>query len=108
MALSESRLDDLAFGALEEVAAICHHRSVEHTRAIAVVLAYLAHRAGGERLPFDLFWRSITKPRQHERWQAVNASLNSIYLAAGRRRDLAVVSAHEQRARKAGGDEAVA
>ena len=108
MKLTDSRLDDLAFGALEEVAAICHHRSVEHTRAIVVVLAYLANRSGGERWPYDLFWRSITKPRQHERWQAVNASLNSIYLAADRKRDLAIVSAHEQRARKAGGDEAVA
>lgn len=101
MKLTDSRLDDMAFGALEEVAATCHHRPVEQSRALALVLAYLASRTDSVRLPFDLFWRSIAKSRQHERWQAVNASLNSIYLAAGRKRDLAVVSAHEQRARKA-------
>ena len=101
MRLTVSRLDDIAFGALEEVTAICHHRPAERSRALALVLAYLANRTGSERSPFDRFWQSIVGPRDHDRWQEVNASLNAIYLVAGRKRDVAVVSAHEDRARKA-------
>ena len=54
MKLTDSRLDDMAFGALEEVAAICHYRPVERSRALAWVLAYLAGRTASDRLPFDL------------------------------------------------------
>jgi len=39
MKVIDSRLDDMAFGALEEIAAICHHRPVEKSRSLALVLA---------------------------------------------------------------------
>ena len=100
----------MALGALEEVAALCHVRPVERgQRALAVVLAYLASRAQADRRPYDLFWRAVGTARAQERDAYLTAAINGIYAGAGRRRDLAVVSLYERRARSsATGPEAVA
>ena len=97
----DSKLVEMALVALEEVAALCHVRQVERSRALAVVLAFLASRGQGDRHPYDLFWRSVDKVRPHDRWGHVNSALIGIYIAAGRKRDLAVVSLYEKRARGA-------
>lgn len=97
----DSKLTDMALVALEEVVALCHVRKVERSRSLAVVLAYLASRSGADRHPYDLFWRSVVTAGERERWAYVNSALNGIYRAAGRTRDLAVVSAFEKRAREA-------
>ncbi len=99
MAPNDSKLVDMALVALEEVAALCHVRKVERSRALAVVLAYLASRGEGDRHPYDLFWRACGTAGPKERWSYVNSALNGIYRAAGRKRDLAVVSLYEKRAR---------
>lgn len=104
MAPDDSKLAEMALVALEEVAALCHVRSVERSRALAVVLAYLASRAQGDRGPYDRFWRAVGTAGPKERWAYVNSALNGIYRAAGRKRDLAIVSLYEKRAR--GGSEA--
>ena len=93
MNLSDSRLEEMAFAALEDVAAVCLQRPGDRSRALALVLAYLASRANGPRWPYDRYWQSIIGPRDVERCQSVNASLNAIYLAAGRKRTLDTMSA---------------
>jgi hypothetical protein len=93
----------MALGALEEVAATCHHRPVPRSKALALVLAYLASRGRGVRSPYDSFWRSVDHPRPQDRWSGANASLNGIYLAVGVKRDMAVVSIYEASARARSG-----
>ncbi|MEO8453612.1 MAG: hypothetical protein ABI454_00485 [Sphingomicrobium sp.] len=105
MRIKEDRLVAMALVVLEEVAATCHHRPVPRSRALALVLAYLAARGAGDRCHYDSFWRSVDHPRSQDRWSGVNASLNGIYLSAGVKRDTAIVSIYEQRARKALGVE---
>lgn len=99
MHLSESRLLEMALGALEEVAAQCHHAPVQRSRALALVLAYLASRSRGERWPYDRFWTCIEDSQPKERWSGATAALNAIYLAGGWTRDIAVVSRYERAAR---------
>lgn len=101
MRLNDSRLVELALGALEEVAATCRYRPAERSWALRLVLAYLASRGRGNRAPYDMFWRSAGHPRPQDRWAGVNAALNAIYLAADRKRDIEIVSMYEERARKA-------
>jgi hypothetical protein len=98
--VSESRLVDMALGALEEVAAHCHAEPFPRSKALALVLAFLASRQPCRRDAFDFFWRSIEHPRPQDRWGSVNSALNGIYLAVNRKRDTAVVSRYEQRARE--------
>jgi hypothetical protein len=102
MRLTPDRLTDMALGALEEVAAHCHHAPVPRSKALALVLvlAYLASRQPCHRTAFDSFWRSVDHYRPQDRWAGVNASLNGIYLAIGRKRDTAVVSRYESAARE--------
>jgi hypothetical protein len=90
----------MALAALEDVLARCHHGPVEHSAALRLVLAYLASRSRGDRWPFDVFWQSVDGGRAKERWSSANAALNGIYLALGRKRDMAVVSRYESAARK--------
>jgi hypothetical protein len=101
MRLTEKRLVEMALAALEEVAATCHHRPVPRSKALALVLAYLASRGRSVRSPYDSFWRAVDHPWPRDRWSGVNASLNGIYLAQGVKRDVAVTSLYEDRARKA-------
>ena len=99
--LDHQRLTDMALVALEEVAACCHVRPVQRTRALALVLAYLASRRldTATRGPFDQFWKAIGKTQANARWGNVNAALNGIYFAVCETRDLAITSAFERQAR---------
>jgi hypothetical protein len=99
MRLTESRLLEIALGALEEVVAECHHAEVPRSKALALVLAYLASRSRGERWPYDRLWTCIEDPKPKERWSGATAALNAIYLAGGWTRDIAVVSRYEKAAR---------
>lgn len=99
MRFSEQRLVDMALGALEEVAATCHHRPARRSAALRLVLAYLASRGRSDRRPYRSFWQSVAHPRPQDRWAGANAALNAIYLAVGRKRDIDVVSLYEERAR---------
>src|SRR5690348_7701761 len=102
--LNEQRLVGLALDALEEAAATAHHQPVRRTWALRLALAYLAskerHGQSIPRWPFDHYWRSLIHQRPQDRWSNVNASLNAIYLAVGRKRDLQRVMLFEDRARR--------
>lgn len=102
--ITDSRLIGLALDALEEAAASAHHGPVKRTWALRLVLAYLASRARHgkppPRWPFDGFWQALAHHREQDRWGNVNAALNAIYVAVGRRRDVQRVSLFEQRARR--------
>jgi hypothetical protein len=100
MRLTDHRLTDMALGALEEVAARCHHAPVPRSAALRLVLAFLASRQPCGRHAFDSFWRAVDHPRPQERWGCANAALNGIYGAVGRKRDTAVVSRYESAARE--------
>jgi len=101
--LSEERLLTIALDALEEVAAATHDGPVKRTWALRLVLAFLAsqsrHGRPPPRLPFDHFWQNVVHHREQDRWANVNAALNAIYVAVGRRRDVQRTSLFERRAR---------
>lgn len=101
MRLTDERLTDMALGALEEVAALCEHRPLPRTGALRLVLAYLASRQPCDRHFFDAFWRGVAMERPRDRSATVLASLNGIYRQVGRRRDTAVMSVYQKRAREA-------
>lgn len=102
--LSEERLLTIALDALEEAAATAHDGPVKRTWALRLVLAFLAsrsrHSKPSPRWPFDHYWQALAHHRQQDRWANVNAALNAIYVAVGRRRDVQRVSLFEQRARR--------
>lgn len=104
--ISERRLLNLAFDALEEAAATAHEQPVTRTWALRLVLAFLASRSSdgtaAGRWPFDHFWQSLAHGREHDRWANINAALNGIYLAVGEKRDMRRVSLFEKRARETG------
>jgi hypothetical protein len=102
--ITDSRLVGLALHALEEVAAAAHHGPVKRTWALRLALAFPASRSRHgrppPRWPFDHFWQNVVHHREQDRWANVNAALNAIYIAVGRRRDVQRVSLFEQRARR--------
>src|SRR5690348_1871727 len=99
MRIAEDRLVAIALGALEEVAAVCRYRPIQRSGALRLVLAYLAARQPCDRQAFDIFWRGVDHPRPQDRSATLTGALNGIYLAVGVRRDTAVMSKYEGRAR---------
>jgi hypothetical protein len=67
-----------------------------------LALAWLLHYGKeGETLPrwpFESFWSALACEREHDRWSAVNAAVNAIYLALGEMRRCERQSAFEQAA----------
>lgn len=102
--VTDSRLVGLALDALEEAAAATHEGPVKRTWALRLVLAFLASRTRHSkpvpRWPFDHFWQNLVHHREQDRWANVNAALNAIYVAVGRRRDVERTSLFEQRAKR--------
>ena len=100
--LSEERLIAFALDALEEAAAAAHDGPVRRTWALRLVLAFLAsrhrHSKPSARWPFDHYWQALAHHREQDRWANVNAALNAIYVAVGRRRDVQRTSLFERRA----------
>ncbi|MEO6360613.1 MAG: hypothetical protein ABIO43_08580 [Sphingomicrobium sp.] len=84
--MHDDRLIAMALDALEELAKQCDAGPQPKTKMLAAVLAYLHSRAGGERWPFDSFWKTIADPKDIGRTQNVNASMNGIYNQLGRKR----------------------
>jgi hypothetical protein len=72
-----------------------------------LALAWLLHYGKeGETLPrwpFESFWEGLSNERTHDRWSAVDAATNAIYLALEEQRDPAAQSAFEEAARPEGG-----
>lgn len=96
--IDEGHLRKLALEAVEEAAAASHLGPVHRTRGLALALAWLRHRGADTVLPlwpFKSFWEGLDCERLHDRWSAVNAAANAIYLALGTRRDPAIVSLFE-------------
>jgi hypothetical protein len=95
-------LRKLALEAVEEAAAASHFGPVPRTRGLALALAWLLHYGKeGEALPrwpFESFWQGLSNERMHDRWSAVNAAANAIYLALGEQRNRERQSAFEQSA----------
>jgi hypothetical protein len=56
-----------------------------------LALAWLLHYGKeGETLsrwPFESFWEGLSNERTNDRWSAVNAAANAIYLALDEQRD---------------------
>lgn len=101
--IDEDHLRRLALEAVEEAAAASHIGPVHRTRGLALALAWLRHRGSDTVLPlwpFKIFWEGLKCERQHDRWSAVNAAANAIYLALGARRDPAIVSLFEREQRQ--------
>ena len=101
--LNDDDLRELALEAIEEAAAASHVGPVRRSRALALALAWLRHRGGDEVLPlwpFKSFWDALMSERQHDRWSAVNAAVNAIYLVLNQRRVPAVISAFERQQRQ--------
>lgn len=95
-------LRTLALETIEEAAAASHLGPVPRTRGLALALAWLRHAATDDVLPlwpFKSFWEALNTRRTHDRWSAVNAAANAIYLAVGVERPLAAISAFECRSR---------
>lgn len=98
--IDEEHLRRLALEAIEEAAAASHIGPVARTRGLALALAWLRHRGSADVLPlwpFKSFWDGLKSEREHDRWSAVNAAANAIYLALGERRDTSRISTFERR-----------
>lgn len=94
----------MALTTLEEAAARCRHDVQPQTRGLAVAVAFLASVSRStDRHFIDRFWRSLRNECQVMRSAEASASLNGIYEAVGRRREVEVMSAFEQAAREAYG-----
>lgn len=98
------QLTTMALAALEEVAARSRHAPQEQTRGIAVALAFLAHVAKSpDRYHFDRFWRTLRKDCRVTRGAEASASLNGIYEAVGRTREIEIISSFQLAASEAYG-----
>lgn len=101
--IGPEQLRHLALDAIEEAAAASHLGPVIRSRGLALALAWLLHYGkDGEALPrwpFESFWNGLTCERQHDRWSAVNAATNAIYLALGATRNCERASHFEELAR---------
>src|SRR4029453_14043490 len=101
---STEQLTTMALAALEEVAARCRPEAQPQTRGIAVALAFLAYVSrSSDGYQFDRFWQALRRDCPVYRGAEASSSLNGIYEAVGRRRELEVVSAFQQAAREAYG-----
>jgi hypothetical protein len=91
----------MALATLEEVAAHCRQGAQPQTRGLAMALAYLAHVAEPpDRSWFDRFWRCVKNNCHVTRPAEASASLNGIYIAVGRTRELSTISFYERAARR--------
>ena len=105
----DNDLRELALEAIEEAAAASHIGPVRRSRGLALALAWLRHRGGDGVLPlwpFKSFWDALTSERQHDRWSAVNAAANAIYLVLDQPRLPAMISAFERQQRQPSGKSA--
>jgi hypothetical protein len=73
-----SDLTTKAFLALEEALHECRYRRVERTRALRMVLAYLADQASDPK-PFVTFWQKVADPEPTFRFGAADMALQDIY-----------------------------
>lgn len=97
--VDDARLINMALAVLEEVAARSRHTPQPQSRGVALALAYLAHASRAQdRWPFDNLWRSMKLDCRVHRAASISASLNAIYSALGRQRDVTVMSAFEREA----------
>jgi hypothetical protein len=69
--------------ALEEAAAQAQAGPIQRSKALAFSLAYLWAYSGGDRWPFDGFWRDLADPYDIGRTQSLNANLNAIHARLG-------------------------
>lgn len=87
--IGPEQLRRLAPEAIEEAVAASHSGPVPRTRGLALALAWLLHFGKeGETLlrwPSESFWKGLSNEREHDRWPAVNAAANAIYLVVGGR-----------------------
>jgi hypothetical protein len=69
-----------------------------------LALAFLGSRRTGRReesdWAFELFWRALEEPKEQDRGSQLTGAINGIYLAVERKRELAMVSHFERRARQ--------
>ena len=69
-----------------------------------MALAFLAYMSrSSDRYQFDRFWQALRRDCRVYRAAEASSSLNGIYEAVGRQREVEVISAFEQAARAAYG-----
>lgn len=91
MRLDSDRLVFLALGALYQLALDAARAPIRDPAAMRFVLAALYERSGGDRAPFDRFWRAARKvpirpdttSDRHIRWMATKAEWDLIARAVG-------------------------
>lgn len=98
MGFASHQLRDKALLALEEVAQECRYRTPRRSFALRFALAYLWASGGGDRAPFERFWRVIGDRKSPWSFSAANGALLGIYAALGLDRDEEVAMAMWRRA----------
>jgi hypothetical protein len=101
--LSHHYLTRLALDAVEEALAEAQFGPVPRTRAIRVVLAYLAWRATAPdelQWIFESFWRDLQSDDRTGRWECLNGSVNGLYRTVGVKREIERTSHIETKVRE--------
>jgi hypothetical protein len=94
MRFPADELRDKALLALEDAVQECRYRRPRPSYAVRFALAYLwAYGGGGDRRPYDDFWRAMRERKSPWSFSAANGCLLGIYVTLGLDRDHAVESA---------------
>lgn len=83
-------LRDKALLALEDAIQECRYRTPRPSYAVRFALAYLWVCSGGEREPFDEFWRSMRASKTPWSFSGADGALTRVYRALGLERPDAV------------------
>jgi hypothetical protein len=86
MGFGADQLRDKALLALEEALQELRYRPIRRSMALRFTLAYLWAYSGGERSPFDEFWRALGDERMW-RFSSGDRALVGIYAVLGVTRD---------------------
>ena len=87
MGFGPEQLRDKALVALEEIVQECRYRTPRRSFALRFALAYLWALTGGDRRPFEHFWRVLGDAKSPWSFSAANGALLGIYRALGVERD---------------------
>lgn len=90
MGFGPEQLRGKALLALEEAVQECRYRRPRRGFALRFALAYLWTTSGGDRRPYEHFWRVLGDEKRPWSFGAADGALLGIYQALGLRRDEAV------------------
>ena len=88
MRFPADQLRDKALLALEDAVQECRYRTPRRSHAVRFALAYLwAYGGGGDRRPYNEFWRTLLEPKSPWSFSAADHALLGIYVNLGLERD---------------------